>query len=146
MFLWSRVCDTRGMKTILNVIWFLLGGLPLALGYAFAGLLLSITIIGLPFGIAAFRLASYSLWPFGRTVVPQPNAGAGSGLGNVLWFLLAGWWLALIHATSALALAATIIGIPLAIAEIKLIPLALFPLGKTIVPTSNPQLGYAFAI
>jgi len=125
------------MKTVLNILWFLLGGLPLALGYAIAGAILALTIVGVPFAVASFRLASYALWPFGRTVVPQVGAGTGAGIGNVLWFLLAGWWLALLHATSAIALATTIIGIPLAVAELKLIPLALFPVGKTIVPTNS---------
>ena len=132
------------MKTLLNIIWFLLAGLPMAIGYAVAGLILAVTIVGIPFAIAAFRLAGYSLWPFGRTVVPTSTSGVMSGLGNVLWFLLAGWWLAVAHALSALALAVTIIGIPLAIAELKLIPLALFPLGKQIVPSRN-ALPYQYA-
>ena len=132
------------MNTLLNIIWFFVAGLPMAIGYAVAGLLLALTVVGIPFAVAAFRLASYSLWPFGRTVVPQPQAGAGSALGNMLWLVLAGWWLALAHAVSALGLAATIIGIPLAIAELKLIPLALFPLGKQVVPTAH-ALPYPFA-
>ncbi|MCL1801820.1 MAG: YccF domain-containing protein [Promicromonosporaceae bacterium] len=125
------------MKTLLNIIWFLLAGLPMAIGYFVAGLVLAVTIVGIPFAIAAFRLASYSLWPFGRTVVNSPVAGAGSAVGNLLWVLLAGWWLALAHLASAAALAVTIIGIPLAIAEVKLIPLALFPMGKQIIASRN---------
>jgi len=139
MVLRNRICHTVSMKTILNIIWFFFAGLPMAIAYGIAGIIFAITIVGIPFAVAAFRLASYTLWPFGRTVVAQPSAG--STIGNVAWFVLAGWWLALAHATSALAMAATIIGIPMAIAELKLIPLALFPLGKTVVATSNVQYG-----
>jgi len=125
------------MKTILNIVWFFFAGLPLAIGYAIAGLLLAIPVITIPFSVAAFRLAGYSLWPFGRTVVPRPGAGAGSALGNILWFVLAGWWLALAHLISGIALAVTIVGIPLAIADFKMVPIALAPLGKAVVPTRS---------
>jgi len=83
------------LRFIGNVIWLLLAGLPLALAYAAFGLLAFILIITIPFGIASFRLAGYALWPFGRTVVRRPDAGAGSTIGNVIWFLIAGLWLAL---------------------------------------------------
>jgi uncharacterized membrane protein YccF (DUF307 family) len=135
------------MKTILNAIWLIFAGIPMAIGYGVAGVLLAMTIIGMPFAIASFRLASYALWPFGRTAIPNPNAGAGSAIGNLLWFLFAGWWLALAHLASAFFLAVTIIGIPLAIAELKMIPLALAPLGKIVVPThavsQTPTFVYA---
>ncbi|MFJ8350228.1 YccF domain-containing protein [Streptomyces sp. NPDC094153] len=126
------------MKTILNVIWLVLSGFWLFLGYFLAGVLLCITIIGIPFGIAAFRIAVYALWPFGYTTVERRGAGAPSFIGNILWLVLAGWWLALEHIAVAVALAVTIIGIPFAIANLKMIPVALFPLGREIVPTDRP--------
>ncbi|WP_328915453.1 MULTISPECIES: YccF domain-containing protein [unclassified Streptomyces] len=126
------------MKTVLNVIWLVLCGLWMCLGYFLAGLVLCITIIGIPFGIAAFRIGIYALWPFGYTAVERRDAGAGSLVGNVLWLILAGWWLALGHIFTGLALCLTIIGIPFGIANFKLIPLSLMPLGKEIVPTDQP--------
>jgi len=123
------------VRTLLNVIWFLFGGLWLALGYALAGVLFSILIVTIPLGIASFRMASYALWPFGRAVVAQPEAGAGSVVLNILWVVLAGWWLAVGHVTTAIAQAVTIVGIPLAIANLKMIPVSLVPFGKEIVPT-----------
>ena len=104
------------MRTLLNVIWLVLSGLWLAIGYAIAGVIMCILIVTIPFGLQAFKLAGYSLWPFGRTVVKRPEAGGASVVGNVLWLLLAGWWLALLHLGSALLLAITIIGLPLAVA------------------------------
>ncbi|SDO35064.1 YccF domain-containing protein [Actinacidiphila guanduensis] len=129
------------MKTILNLIWLVLCGLWLCLGYLVAGLVLCITIIGIPFGVAAFRIGVYALWPFGYHAVDRPDAGAGSLVGNVLWLLLAGWWLALGHIVTGVLLCLTIIGIPFGIANFKLIPLSLMPLGKEIVPTDEP-FGY----
>ena len=126
------------MKTILNIIWLVLSGFWLFLGYMVAGLLLCITIIGIPFGIAAFRIAVYALWPFGRTTVERRDAGAPSFIGNILWLVLAGWWLALGHIVTGIAQCVTIIGIPLGIANFKLIPVSLFPLGREIVPTDQP--------
>jgi len=126
------------MRTILNIIWLVLCGLWMCLGYFLAGFLLCITIIGIPFGIAAFRIGVYALWPFGYTAVDRYDAGAGSMVGNVLWLILAGWWLALGHIVTGIALFVTIIGIPFAIANFKLIPLSLMPLGKEIVPTDQP--------
>ncbi|GAA3754640.1 YccF domain-containing protein [Streptomyces tremellae] len=125
------------MKTILNIIWLVLCGFWMFLGYLAAGLVLCVTIIGIPFGVAAFRIGAYALWPFGRTAVDRPTAGAGSFIGNVLWVILAGWWLALGHVFTGIALFVTIIGIPLALANFKLIPLSLMPLGKEIVPTDQ---------
>ncbi|MFF3321277.1 YccF domain-containing protein [Streptomyces sp. NPDC002889] len=126
------------MRTILNVIWLVLSGFWLFLGYLVAGLILCITIIGIPFGLAAFRIGAYALWPFGNTVVDRRDAGAASLIGNVLWLLLAGWWLALAHIGTGIALCLTIIGIPFGIANFKMIPISLMPLGKDIVPTDRP--------
>ncbi|MFY2786921.1 YccF domain-containing protein [Rhodococcus sp. KRD162] len=121
------------MRLILNVIWLIFGGLWLALGYFLAGIVLCILIVTIPFGIASFRIGVYALWPFGSTIVDKPGSGAGALVGNVLWLVLAGWWLALMHVITAIAMAITIIGIPLAIANLKLIPVSLMPLGKDIV-------------
>ena len=121
------------MRFILNVLWLIFGGLFLALGYAVVGLICFVLVVTIPFGVAAFRMANYTLWPFGRTVVPKPTAGVASLIGNVLWFIVAGWWLALGHIATAIAQFVTIIGIPLAVANIKLVPVSLFPLGHEIV-------------
>ena len=126
------------MKTILNVIWLVLSGFWLFLAYLAAGVLLCITIIGIPFGIASFRIGDYSLWPIGRKTVARLYAGAPSCVGNVLWLVLAGWWLALAHVVTGVALCVTIIGIPFGIANFKLIPVSLMPLGREIVPTDQP--------
>lgn len=123
------------MKTILNIIWLVLSGFWLFLAYLLAGVLLCITVIGIPFGIAAFRIGRYALWPFGYEAVERRDAGAPSFAANVLWLLLAGWWLALGHIFTGVALCLTIIGIPLGIANFKLIPVSLMPLGREIVPT-----------
>jgi uncharacterized membrane protein YccF (DUF307 family) len=125
------------MRVLLNIIWLVLSGIWLAIGYALAGIIMFILIITIPFGVQAFKLAGYSLWPFGRTVVKKPTAGGASVVGNVLWLLLAGWWLALGHLATALALAITIIGLPLAYANVKLVPVALWPFGREIVPATD---------
>ena len=125
------------MRILLNIIWLILAGLWLAIGYAVAGLVMFILIITIPFGVQAFKLAGYALWPFGRTVVKRQDAGGGSVVGNILWLILAGWWLALMHLGTAVLLAVTIIGFPLAIANVKLIPLALWPFGREIVPSAD---------
>lgn len=122
------------VRTLLNIIWFILCGLWLWLGYMLAGLICCVLIVTIPWGIASFRIANYVAWPFGRTVVEKPTSGLGALLGNIVWFVVAGWWLALAHLTTAIALCLTIIGIPLAIANLKLIPVTLLPLGKQIVP------------
>lgn len=121
------------MRILLNIIWLVFGGLWLALGYFLAGLICCILIITIPFGIASFRIGVYALWPFGKTTVDKPTAGAGSLIGNVIWIVIAGIWLALGHIATAVAMAITIIGIPLAIANLKMIPISLMPLGKDIV-------------
>ncbi|QAY68683.1 YccF domain-containing protein [Xylanimonas protaetiae] len=121
------------MKTILNIIWFVFAGIELAIAYVLAGLLLLLPIVTIPFALASFRIAAYALWPFGRTVVDRPGAGAPSVIGNVLWVLLAGWWLALGHLITSIPLFLSIIGIPLGWANLKMIPVSLMPLGKEIV-------------
>ncbi len=124
------------VRTIGNILWFLLAGWWLALGYLLAGLLAVVLIITIPFGIASFRLAGYVVWPFGRTVVVSREAGIWSLVGNVLWIILFGWELALIHLTAGLLLCVTIIGIPFGVACWKMVPLALVPLGTRVVPVS----------
>ncbi|MCC3652341.1 MULTISPECIES: YccF domain-containing protein [Streptomyces] len=126
------------MKTLLNLIWLVLSGFWLALAYVLAGLICFVLIITIPFGIASFRIAGYALWPFGKTTVERRDAGAGSLIGNVLWIIFAGWWLALGHIVTGLALCVTIIGIPFGIANFKMIPISLMPLGREIVPSDRP--------
>jgi uncharacterized membrane protein YccF (DUF307 family) len=129
------------VKTLLNVIWLLLAGFWLALGYVAAGIVCCILIVTIPFGIASFRIAGYALWPFGRTVVDKPTSGVLSVIGNVIWLLVAGIWLAIGHILTAIPLFISIIGIPLAIANLKMIPISLLPLGKQIVPSERPFTG-----
>jgi uncharacterized membrane protein YccF (DUF307 family) len=126
------------MRLILNLIWFVLCGLWLAIGYALAGLLCFVLIITIPFGFAAFRIADYALWPFGRAILPRRTAGVASMVGNVLWVLLFGWWLAIGHLVTGAVLCLTVIGIPLGLANFKLIPISLLPLGVQIVPSGTP--------
>jgi uncharacterized membrane protein YccF (DUF307 family) len=125
------------MRLILNVIWLIFGGLWLAVGYLVAALVCFLLIVTIPFGFASLRIASYALWPFGRTIVEKPGARPGALVGNVIWVLLFGLWLAIGHFMSAVAMAMTIIGIPLALANLKLIPVSLVPLGKEIVPVDS---------
>jgi uncharacterized membrane protein YccF (DUF307 family) len=126
------------MRTIGNLIWLVLAGLWLAIGYALAALVMFILIITIPFGIASLRIAAFCLWPFGRVIVRRGDAGAGSTVGNVIWIILAGWWLALAHLVSGIALCITIIGIPLGLANFKLIPVSLTPFGREIVDVHSP--------
>jgi uncharacterized membrane protein YccF (DUF307 family) len=127
------------MKTLLNVLWFVLSGLWLALGYLVAGVLLCLLIVTIPFGIACFRLAAFVLWPFGRAVVRRPEAGAPSTVANVIWFVLAGLWMAVAHVLLGVLLCLTIIGIPLGLGNFKLAAVAIAPLGKEIVPSTDPR-------
>ena len=122
------------MRLILNIIWLLFGGLWLALGYVVAALICFVLIVTIPFGFASLRIASFALWPFGRTIVDKPGPRPGALIGNVLWIVLCGLWLAIGHIITAVAMAITIIGIPLALANLKLVPVSLMPLGKEIVP------------
>ena len=126
------------MRTLLNIIWLVLAGVWLALGYLFAALIMAVTIIGIPFAVQAIKLAGYALWPFGRTLVPSERRHKGlSAVGNILWFVLAGWWLALAHIVTGIALCLTIIGIPLGIADFKMAGAALVPFGKEVVKLSD---------
>jgi uncharacterized membrane protein YccF (DUF307 family) len=121
------------MRVLLNLIWLIFGGLWLALGYAVVAVVMFVLIITIPFGIASARIALFCLWPFGRTLVRRPDAGAGSLIGNVIWFVLAGWWLAIGHVVTGVLMCLTIIGIPLGLANFKLVPVSLTPFGRDIV-------------
>ena len=125
------------MRTIGNILWFVLAGLWLAIGYVVAGVLACILIITIPFGIASFRLAGFVIWPFGRTAVWRRDAGVMSVIGNIIWVVLFGWEMALAHLVAGLLLFITIIGIPFGIASWKMIPLSLFPLGRQVVPIGS---------
>lgn len=125
------------MRFVLNVIWFVLCGLWMAIGYAVAGIICCILIVTIPFGLASFRIAGYALWPFGRSVVQRPDAGSASMLGNIIWLVFAGWWLAIGHILTGIAQCVTIIGIPLGLANFKLIPISLFPLGVRVVESDT---------
>ncbi|WP_183511818.1 YccF domain-containing protein [Paeniglutamicibacter cryotolerans] len=126
------------MSTLLNVIWLVFGGIWLALGYLLAGIVCCLLIVTIPFGIASFRIALYALWPFGRTIVDRHDkVGALSTIGNVIWILVAGIWIAIGHALTAIPMFLSIVGIPLGIANLKMIPVSLAPLGKVIVPVSS---------
>jgi uncharacterized membrane protein YccF (DUF307 family) len=131
------------VRVILNVIWLVLCGIWLAIAYVLAGLVAFVLIITIPFGIAAFRIANYVLWPFGRTTVPRRDAGVGSLIGNILWIILFGWWLAIGHLLAGIALCLTIIGIPLGLANFKMIPISLLPLGVQIVDSDQAGARYA---
>lgn len=126
------------MKVIGNVIWLIFGGLVLAVEYFLVGVVLCITIIGIPFGIQCFKLAGFSLWPFGSTMERRPDAGGMSVLGNVLWFLLAGWWICLSNLIAGVVMCITIIGIPVGLGAFKLAGVALAPFGRERVPTDRP--------
>jgi uncharacterized membrane protein YccF (DUF307 family) len=131
------------VRLLLNLIWLIFGGLVMAFGYAVVALVMFILIVMIPFGIASARIALFCLWPFGRTLVKRPDAGAGSLLGNVIWFVLAGWWLALGHLITGVLMCLTIIGIPLGLANFKLIPVSLTPFGREIVDVEQARrLGY----
>ena len=129
------------LRLILNVLWLVLSGFWMALAYVVAGVLMCITIIGIPFGIQAFKLAGYALWPFGRALAPTGRRPGLSVIGNVIWFILAGWWLAIGHLLAGVALCLTIIGIPLGVASFKMAGAALVPFGREIV--SLPPGAYA---
>ena len=133
------------MRTLLNIIWFVLCGLWMAILYTIAGIVMCILIITIPFGLQAFKLAGFVLWPFGRTAVRKDSAGFGSLIGNIIWVVLVGWELAIAHVVTAAALAITIIGLPLAWANLKLIPLSLFPFGHAVVPIDEARGGVAFS-
>ncbi|MBI8988568.1 YccF domain-containing protein [Corynebacterium meridianum] len=130
------------MNLLLNIIWFVFAGVWLALGYVIFGVVACIFIVTIPAGVASFRMANYALWPFGRSViVPDTGSGGLSTFSNVIWFVVAGFWLALGHLTTAVAQAVTIIGIPLALANLKMIPVTCFPFGKQIVDSNRIPVG-----
>lgn len=131
----------KPIQLILNVLWLVLVGFWMAVGYVIAGLICCVLIVTIPWGVASLRIAYFVLWPFGREAVEKPSAGVGSMLGNIIWIVVAGWWLALGHLMTSIALAVTIIGIPFAWANLKLIPISLFPLGREIVD-SDRRFGY----
>ncbi|BBC94277.1 YccF domain-containing protein [Streptomyces griseofuscus] len=122
---------------LLNILWLLFCGIWLSIGYLIAALICFILIITIPFGIASLRIAGFVLWPFGRTAVERPGAGTGSVVGNVIWVIFAGWWLALEHLITSIPLFLSIIGIPFGWANLKLIPISLMPLGREIVRTDQ---------
>jgi uncharacterized membrane protein YccF (DUF307 family) len=129
------------LRLILNLLWLVFGGgLVLAAGYGLAALICFLLVVTIPFGVASLRLALYSLWPFGRILVAKPTAGLGSGIANVIWVVLAGWWLALSHIVAAVGLCVTLIGIPFGIAHFKLVPAAFWPLGRQVVEVGDPVL------
>ena len=134
------------VRTLGNILWFFLAGWELFLGYAIAGLVGFILIVTIPFGVAAWRIAGFVVWPFGRTVVTKETAGVGSALSNILWLVLFGWWLAALHIITGVFLAVTIIGIPLAVANWKMVPLALWPLGREVVPVEVAEYRTAFQV
>ncbi len=121
------------MRTVGNLLWLLLSGIEMAIAYLFAALLAVVFIVTIPLAVPAVRLAGFTLWPFGRVVVRRQSAGAGAAIANVVWFIVAGWWLALLHVIFGLLLALTIIGIPFTVVHLKLAGLALTPYGKDVV-------------
>lgn len=136
------------LNLILNVLWILTGGVWMALGWLIAAVIMAITIVGLPWARAAFNIAVYTFLPFGHVALPRDEVAGredlGTGplglLGNIIWLVLAGWWLALGHLITAIGLALTIIGIPFAWAHLKLAGISLWPVGKTIVSAEEAEL------
>lgn len=125
------------LRLVLNLVWLVLAGIWMAIGYVIAGVLCCVLVVTIPWGIASFRIAAFTLWPFGRVIERTPQAGLGSTLGNVVWVIFAGWWLAIGHLVTAVALGVTIVGLPFAWANLKLIPVSLTPLGRRIVETDE---------
>jgi uncharacterized membrane protein YccF (DUF307 family) len=125
------------LRTLLNLVWLVLAGVWMALGYLVAGVICCILIVTIPWGIASFRIALFALWPFGSRIERRADAGVGSTLGNIVWIVVAGWWLALGHVLTAIPLAISIVGIPFAWANLKLIPVSLTPLGRRIVDSED---------
>ncbi|MEU8571294.1 YccF domain-containing protein [Streptomyces pathocidini] len=130
------------ISIVLNILWLIFCGIWMAIGYVVAALICFVLIITIPFGIASLRIAGYVLWPFGRTTVERPDAGVGSLVGNVIWVIFAGWWLALGHLLTSIPLFLSIIGIPFGWANLKLIPISLMPLGREVVETNDRFAGW----
>ncbi len=128
----------KPINFVLNVLWLIFCGIWMAIGYVIAGIICCVLIITIPFGIASFRLAGYILWPFGRTTVEKPDAGAASCAGNVIWLVFAGWWLAIGHIVTSIPLFLSIIGVPFGWANLKMVPISLMPLGREVVSTDEP--------
>lgn len=135
---------------LLNVLWIIFGGLEMAVAWFIAAIIMAITIVGLPWTRAAFNIGVYTLLPFGQTAISRAEYSgtedAGTGLlgfiGNLIWLVLAGWWLALGHLIIAILFAITLVGIPFAWAHLKLAGIALWPIGKIIVPIEDARLGH----
>ncbi|MFD3453341.1 YccF domain-containing protein [Streptomyces sp. NPDC058691] len=127
----------KPINLVLNVVWLIIWGLWMAIGYALLGLLMFIFIITIPWGIASLRIANYVLWPFGRTTVERRDAGVASTVGNIIWLIFAGIWLAIGHVVAGVGFCLTIIGIPFGIANFKMVPISLVPLGREIVPVEQ---------
>ncbi|MFD0399635.1 YccF domain-containing protein [Kitasatospora sp. NPDC127121] len=125
------------IEFVLNVIWLIFCGIWMAIAYTVAGIICCVLIVTIPFGVASFRIAGFILWPFGRTTVEKPGAGAASCVGNVIWLIFAGWWLAIAHLVTSIPLFLSIIGIPFGWANLKMIPISLMPLGREVVPTDK---------
>jgi uncharacterized membrane protein YccF (DUF307 family) len=125
------------INLVLNVLWLIFVGIWMALGYVLAAIICFLLIITAPFGVAALRIAAYVLWPFGRSAVRRPGAGTPSTIGNVIWIVFAGWWLALGHLLTSIPLFVSIIGIPFGWANLKLIPISLVPFGTEIVDNDD---------
>jgi uncharacterized membrane protein YccF (DUF307 family) len=126
------------LRLLLNILWLVCGGFFAGLAWLIAAVVMAITVIGLPWCFAAFRIALYTFLPFGQEVRSRPDAGVLSVLGNIVWFILAGWWLALGHLILSIGLALTIIGLPFAWAHLKLAGASLAPVGKEVVPRNAP--------
>jgi uncharacterized membrane protein YccF (DUF307 family) len=129
------------MTLLLNILWFILGGFLSGLGWLLAGVIMAVTIVGLPWARSCFMLASFSFWPFGRDVVRRDEfrgredlgTGALGAISNIIWFILCGWWLAIWHISASVTLGITIIGIPFALQHVKLAMASLFPVGRSVV-------------
>lgn len=127
------------MRIILNIIWLIFAGIWLFIAYVLAAILCFVFIITIPFGVASLRIAFFALWPFGRTVVKKPSAGGGSVVVNLLWFILGGWYLTLLHIVTGVIQCVTIIGIPLGLGNLKMIRVSLMPFGHEIVSVKQAR-------
>lgn len=127
------------MRIILNIIWLIFAGVWLFIAYVLAAILCFVFIVTIPFGVASLRIAFFALWPFGRTVVRKPSAGAGSVVVNILWFILGGWYLTLLHIVTGVLQCITIIGIPLGLGNFKMIRVSLMPFGHEIVSVNQAR-------
>jgi uncharacterized membrane protein YccF (DUF307 family) len=134
------------MRLLLNVIWLVFAGIWAFIAWAIAAVIMAVLIVTIPFAIQAAKIAVFSLWPFGRTLVRRPGAGLPSVLGNILWFVLCGWWLALVHLVAGVVLCITLIGIPLGLGNFKLVPVSLWPMGREIADINQANAGDAVVV